>query len=206
MSQLSRHRTIREDFKLPMDAASAEQLIAHAMRLQVEGRRREFDPDILRNNISLVARFLTTDSPKFGLMLMGLCGNGKTTLVKALQSILWQLDLRDDYGEKMHLSFYTAKALARMYAEEDQSRSAAVFRLPILAIDDLGNEPKQMMVYGNVVTPLTDILEIRYERRLFTIVTTNSTPEQIRADYGARIADRLNEMMEPEIFTNTSFR
>ena len=189
-----------------MDALSAERLITEAMRLHVESRGHEFRLEGLRDSIARVAEFLTADSPKFGLMLMGLCGNGKTTLVKALQSILWHLCLRNGSGEKMQMSFYTAKALARMFAEGGTDFEASVCLLPMLAIDDLGNEPKQVMVYGNALTPLADILEMRYDRRLFTIVTTNSTPEQIRAAYGARIADRLNEMMETVIFTNGSYR
>ena len=94
ISQLSRQRTIRADFRLPMDMHSAERLIIEALRLQVESRGREFRLDGLSDTIAHVAKFLTSDSHKFGLMLMGLCGNGKTTLVKSLQSILWHLDLR----------------------------------------------------------------------------------------------------------------
>ena len=185
---------------------SAERLIIEAMRLQVESRGREFRLDGLSDTIAHVAKFLTSDSHKFGLMLMGLCGNGKTSLVKSLQSILWHLDLRGEYKERMQISFYTAKALAWMFAKENCNPGASVYCAPILAIDDLGNEPKQVMVYGNVFTPITDILEMRYERRLFTIATTNLKPDQIHSEYGTRIADRLNEMMEIVIFTNSSYR
>ncbi len=51
------------------------------------------------------------------------------------------------------------------------------------------------MDYGNVLYPITELLTTRYDRHLFTILTTNLTPSEIRPRYGDRIADRLNDMM-----------
>ena len=76
----------------------------------------------------------------------------------------------------------------------------------MLGIDDLGIEPKEIMDFGNVFTPIIDLLTKRYEEQLFTIVTTNLTPSQIREHYGDRIADRLNEMTEKIIYRNSTYR
>ena len=51
-----------------------------------------------------------------------------------------------------------------------------------------------------------DILSYRYNRMLFTMITTNLTPPQIRTVYGVRIADRFNEMMLVLPYKNPSFR
>lgn len=61
-----------------------------------------------------------------------------------------------------------------------------------LAIDDLGTEPVEVMDYGNIITPVINLLTKRYEAHLFTIVTTNLDPKEIHKRYGDRIADRLN--------------
>ena len=66
----------------------------------------------------------------------------------------------------------------------------------MLGIDDLGTEPSEVLDYGNVYTPVIDLLTKRYEEQLFTVITTNLTPQQIREHYGDRIADRLNEMVK----------
>ena len=58
----------------------------------------------------------------------------------------------------------------------------------------------------NRVTPVIDLISYRYNRMLFTMVTTNLTPAQIRATYGDRIADRFNEMMLILPYKNPSFR
>ena len=76
----------------------------------------------------------------------------------------------------------------------------------MLAIDDLGIEPAEVMDYGNILNPVIDLISYRYNEQLFTIVTTNLNPKQIRDKYGDRIADRFNEMMKKVIFENDSYR
>lgn len=76
----------------------------------------------------------------------------------------------------------------------------------MLAIDDLGTEPVEVMDYGNIITPIIDLLTKRYEAQLFTIVTTNLDPKDIRKRYGDRIADRLNEMMAKIVYRNPTYR
>lgn len=59
---------------------------------------------------------------------------------------------------------------------------------------------------GNIITPIIDLLTKRYEAQLFTIVTTNLDPKDIRKRYGDRIADRLNEMMAKIVYRNPTYR
>lgn len=76
----------------------------------------------------------------------------------------------------------------------------------MLGIDDLGTEPSEVLDYGNIYTPVIDLLTKRYEEQLFTIITINLTPQQIRGHYGDRIADRLNEMVKKIVFNNCTYR
>jgi DNA replication protein DnaC len=62
------------------------------------------------------------------------------------------------------------------------------------------------MDFGNVLCPIVDLLTKRYDMQLFTIITTNLTPSEIREKYGDRIADRMNEMMVKIIFNNDTYR
>lgn len=52
------------------------------------------------------------------------------------------------------------------------------------------------------LTPLVDLLSERYDRQKLTIVTANLTPEQLKTHYGARVYDRLREMMRIIAFSN----
>ena len=63
------------------------------------------------------------------------------------------------------------------------------------------------MDYGNVYTPVIDLLTKALRRSdFFTVITTNLTPQQIREHYDDRIADRLNEMVEKIVFKNGTYR
>lgn len=76
----------------------------------------------------------------------------------------------------------------------------------ILAIDDHGTEPRKIIEYGNVLSPIIDIISYRYEHQLPTIITSNLTPQQISEVYGKRIGDRLKETTEIVPFLNGSYR
>ena len=76
----------------------------------------------------------------------------------------------------------------------------------IMIVDDLGTEPREVMEFGNVYTPLIDLITRRYEEQLYTIFTTNRTPAQLKEKYGKRIVDSLNEMVKKVVFENESYR
>ena len=75
-----------------------------------------------------------------------------------------------------------------------------------LCIEDMGREASEVMSYGNILSPVADIVEQRYADQLFTIITTNLTPEQIKERYGGRVADRFREMLEVITFRHASYR
>ncbi|WP_301000253.1 hypothetical protein [uncultured Bacteroides sp.] len=197
---------MRERFKLPFSQEDAHKFLLQAIQSEVQYRGKDFV--MTRELYALtynLAKWLTEDSHYFGYMMCGLCGNGKTTVVKALRTLLDKINIRDDYNKQWELRMFDAKALCRMaITDEDRFNSLCYERM--LAIDDLGCEPLEVQCYGNIYTPVIDLLTRRYDRQLFTIVTTNLTPQEIRPRYGDRIADRFNEMMRCIIFKNDSFR
>jgi DNA replication protein DnaC len=76
----------------------------------------------------------------------------------------------------------------------------------MMAVEDMGREPVEVMDYGNVTNPVIDLMEYRYNEQLFTVITTNLSPRQIAEKYGKRLADRFNEMFRKIIFKNGSYR
>ena len=79
-------------------------------------------------------------------------------------------------------------------------------RKSMLAIDDMGKEPAEVLDYGNVTNPVIDMIEYRYHHQLFTVITTNLDPEQIKKKYGTRVADRFREMLHVIVFQDISYR
>lgn len=208
-SRLRQKKTMSRRFRLPLTQEEATELLLIAVQNEVEFRQRHFImSDDLMEQVTKMASWLTGESSKFGIMLLGSCGNGKSTLVKAFDKLLTQLAIplyRNCTIERYDLRMVDAKYVANL-SKSNPKDFVSLTRAEMLAIDDLGTEPIEVMDYGNISYPLIDLLTQRYELQQFTIITTNLTGQAIREKYGDRIADRLNEMMEKVGFTNPSYR
>ena len=190
-----------------MSFDDAKVYLLAAYQAEVERRHRVFE----RNEhfdvqLNLIAKYLTGGSKKFGLMFCGLCGNGKTTWAKALQLLASGLNLKNPINNLYYVfPLCNAKDLA-MRSKGNYNDWRNVMRYQLMIVDDLGTEPREVMEFGNVYTPLIDLITTRYEEQLYTIFTTNLTPAQLEEKYGKRIVDRLNEMVEKVVFENESYR
>lgn len=157
-------------------------------------------------NLRLIAETLAGATHKFGLLLAGTCGNGKTTAMRAVQSVVMLLNNTCYNRSDMRIGnrLLEAKEIAGI---PDKTGVLKILQAtPLLFLDDLGREPTEVMRYGNVTSPITELLEYRYNQRLTTIVTTNLEPSEIREKYGDRIADRFNEMFVVVRYTGDSYR
>ena len=204
MSWMCQSRSITSRFRLPCSKETAESVIRSALRAEVKSRRMQFE---MRQEtaeiISKVADILTSESHKFGIMFSGQCGNGKTTMVKAISGAVRYFALLDKLGNfSLSLHIVGAKTIAT----ENPEAKTYHQRLRLLAIEDMGNEPAEYAQYGNISSPLADVIEYRYDNQLFTVITTNLTPPQITEKYGVRIADRFREMLDVIVFEGGSFR
>lgn len=201
----------RLTFEIPVnDAANG---IYAAMKAEVErrGGRMSLDEQT-RQHILRAALWLTDATAPPGLMLCGLCGNGKTTLARALATLIEFITEKEmSFSNRCVMKFQTARNICRLCAAgEKYKEESAVFRSlfhePMLIIDDLGQEPQEVVVYGMVHNPIVDLITERYDRRLMTVITSNLETEDIRRIYGERLFDRMKEMFVPVIFENESFR
>ncbi len=191
-----------------MSAEQTRDALLAAVQAEVASRRRTFSmTDALSEQIGRLVPLLTGETSKFAAVLCGGCGSGKTTLVKAVQNLLCYLNIPvpDGHGKVWGLRLCDAKEVTYL-ARTDYPAFLSLMCAPMLAVDDVGIEPLEVMEYGNVVSPIVELLTKRYDGQLFTLLTTNLTPESIRKRYGDRIADRLNEMAIVIPFKNSSYR
>lgn len=158
------------------------------------------------DHIDKVATWLR-EAPNTGLALCGSVGNGKTTILKAVQKMVYYLDsdvLREH--EKHCITVVDAKDITEQALKDRMAFRRRYYDIPMLGIDDLGMEPLEVQQYGNISTPIVDILTHRYNEQLMTIVTSNIPPVDMAERYGERVADRMREMMTFIPFTQHSYR
>ncbi len=162
-------------------------------------------PEIV-NNIWHMAEALTADNRKWGLFLCGNYGTGKTTLLKAFARQLKRIDgSGEDYTRGGYIRIVDARDLAYM-AASNRPAFQELCRTKMLAIEDLGKEPVDVMAYGTAHSPVKELLEKRCDLQLFTVITTNMAPEDMTERYDGRIADRMREAFEVIAFNGDSFR
>lgn len=195
----------RQRYNWNVTLQSATDILSAGVTGEVVARGREFKDDpYTEDNCRRLASILTgTDRRKFGIMCCGIYGNGKTSLLYSFQTAHNELcNIAGAIPEpfnKASMDIVDAVEFAMTCANVDKFKDYC--RRPMLALEDIGRDAEQLKFYGNTITPIIDILEYRYQRQLFTFITTNLTLKELKAKYGARVADRFNEM-EIIIFNN----
>ena len=137
------------------------------------------------------------------LLLRGATGTGKTHVSLAIAGAVAE--------NGFSVVYQPAGRLFGLLEEEHFGRRSGntletALSCDLLVIDDLGTEPREVMEFGNMTAPMRDLLEIRYDRSLPTLISTNMTPADITKRYGDRIGDRMREVMEVVRFRNGSYR
>lgn len=195
-----------------MTPEEAYQLLREAYKIEVSSRQMQFtDSEDLKQHMNAVVRSLTAERPRLGIMMCGLVGNGKTTMVRAISEVTDALHARhltptaDKWRIDTNMRRVGAIQLSDM-AREDKTIFERASKVDLLFIDDIGTEPAEVMNFGNVISPIAEVLEQRYAAQKYTILTTNLNAKQVREIYGDRVADRLNEMVDVIIFKNKSYR
>lgn len=168
--------------------------VTHAYSTEVMKRGYRLDLDKNTSEvISYIARWLTTHT-KPGLMLRGYVGIGKTTMLYAIRDVMnILLNSRLVIVDAREVASAGRNNISRVYDLADER---------LLGIDDLGTEPTVVKSYGNELSPVGELLTHRYNKRMFTIITTNLTHkernnvvvDELQEVYGDRLFDRFKEM------------
>lgn len=173
---------------------------------EVESRMLDFVSDEnTSQKISKTAKWLCTVQ-RFGLLLYGSVGSGKTTLARSVCTLIGILyGSTGSYEDRKGVVRISALDLANQVSQ-DKNYLSELKRKEMLFIDDLGVEPETVKCWGNEVSPITELLYSRYDNQLFTIATSNLAEEEFGERYGKRIYDRMEEMFDRLYYNNKSYR
>lgn len=151
-----------------------------------------------------MAAYLTNPGYRLGAVLCGTYGNGKTTMLYALQQATNCLAEAGVCPIDTGIQIVDAIELA--YLAKDYTKFQRKMAYPCLGIEDMGREPAEVLDYGNRKSPIIELLEYRYAHQLPTFITTNLAPSDIGREYDERIASRFRETMEIIEFPDLGYR
>ena len=188
--------TTVQRFKLDISENEAIKILTAAYKAQVENRHCHFleDDDIIRA-IEFTASWLAMEDKKPGLYFTGLCGTGKTTMIKAIKMVVdWYYS---NTRFKPTMTIIKATDLVSMALNNYYEFKSLAKRTLLAAV--ISN-------YANVMKPCVEILSERYDSQLTTFISSNLAPENIKEYYDERLSDRFREMMEIIPFESKTFR
>jgi DNA replication protein DnaC len=205
ISRLESSRTITPRFKWNLTANDASLLLEAAYKVQVTQRGRIYEDDHgIKMCLQQLAEWCVNPGYKTGAALCGTFGDGKTNTLYALQQATNTLIDAGLCHKDMGIQIVDACDLLQI--AKDYKAYKAKREYPVLAIDDIGREPVEIMEYGNRLSPIIDLLEFRYAYRLPTFITTNLSPEEFGPKYDERIASRFRETMIHIAYPQKSYR
>ena len=142
------------------------------------------------------------EHPGKGLLLIGREGTGKTHVAVGILKEIIRRGFTGLYWNVPELFL----ELRRLMNDDVDRTEADLFdeaaNADLLVLDDLGAE----RVSDYVVDRLYVLINGRYENDTATIITTNRTVEELRAQIGPRIASRICEMCVQMEFPQGDYR
>lgn len=200
--------SLEQRFKVDRYVSDIPAMLRECYRFQVEKRGFVYVEDAATlEHIQKAAAWLVGVSQKPGLFLFGKPGNGKTTLARAIQQLINTLYFSACSSDRVELNYTPASRLVELARGEKEGILSDLKATKLLYIDDVGTEQASVKVWGNEVSPMVELLYHRYDRQLFTLLTSNLQGEtDIVERYGERVNDRFNEMFDYIEFANPSYR
>lgn len=196
-------------YKLPItDHETLTRMLTATYRAEVAKRKMDFiNDDATKDRISRVANWMTGASKPSLIIYGNQVGTGKSTMATAILGVLEFF-----HEDKMFIEAgvtrtkkISALDLIRIHRDKPQEFDQLLVAHRLI-IDDVGTEPANVKVYGTESSPLTELLFARYDRRLWTVITSNLSDDDLRNRYGVRVTDRFNELFDKIYFSGNSYR
>ena len=128
-----------------------------------------------------------------GIMLVGSYGSGKSLIMQALAE-MYNTAVETSKSQLPQIKFIKSSDLLTEVLKENPA--GVYFSRSPIVIDEFGREPKQIMDFGNLRSPIVELLCRRYDIGALTHGTSNFTLETLCSEnqYGKMTGDRIKSM------------
>lgn len=150
-----------------------------------------------------------------GIGFIGKFGTGKTILMQTIRMFFQQFSLRNQ-DRKIVSKFFTAFEIVEIYRMDNLNRTndfkQLCDRLDLtIFIDELGDEPRKSMSYGNEESVMYRFLKIKLDQiesgadfKLY--FTSNLSAQEIEDVYGERLYSRLTAYVNVIFLDSENFK
>lgn len=186
-------------FQFPFEYEEYKLLLSDSANNILEKRREQNSFIVDNKNESIIEQlyFYLTLNKQFsgdlqkGIMLVGKYGCGKTLIMQAMAE-MYNSVVHALHIQRPLLKFFKSSELQEILKGKPIK---AYSRMP-LVIDEFGREQKQIMDFGNLRSPMIELLCERYDTGAWTHGTSNFTLDTLCSEnqYGKMTGDRLKSM------------
>lgn len=193
-------QTMRSRLQLNLKPATIEESLLYCLN-DLGGKRGEQMIAATEYHLMLLeicdalTNEMTIRQPKCGLLFSGQFGTGKTTLMLGLRrffDLLKRTPAAWTYQEIDSLENVYVRAENFRYPIVSYEKFLEAASAPILFLDNLGIElenPKDNLA----VELIRNLIRLRYDMRLFSMIATPFDKQSIREIYGNQIASIIND-------------
>lgn len=204
--QQAKEMTARPQKHIPyiMGFEHGKRLFWEILKGMAHSMGKDFRVDAFnRDLLPIIVKYLIGDSGcpislTKGIFLYGPPGTGKTFLMQAMQNFAL-LPIRFQHRQFRLVNTLELSEKLQYYGGNDTVGDPLQrYKHQNWCFDDLGQEPKSVIVYGDTRLVMEPIIVKRYANGVSGFCTTHATsnlkPKELEEQYGTRFADRCHDM------------
>lgn len=185
-------KTTTSHSRFGMNELEMSALIRRAYKEHILMRGIKFSPfhDMLENAIDIIARFLVMDTGFSGILIYGKPGTGKTSLIKAIETVMEKISLSIPINDNLRVGFANpSQNISRRILEH---HGGNLEKVNLLLLDDIGLEHMTERSNSITLNP-KDAIVYRYDYSLPTIMASIFDQISLGEIYGQRLMDCIQE-------------